>query len=1049
VSAGIGCPAAAPLVCIARDFTATESIVDEGIRMSLTFGSLTFASPWFLGLLIGLPLVFWWARRSMAGLGRMRALLAMGLRLTLIVLLVFALAEAQSQHRSQAVCVVYLLDHSQSIPREQRDAMFEYVIRDVAQYRDLDRGDRAGIIVFGREAAVEIPPTRDDFGWLRRSELLLPRLEEATDLAAAMKLAVSIFPPDSSRRVVIVSDGNENRGSARDIAFQYQQDGIGVDVVAVPLERGQDVSIERLVLPNRAHQDATIEARVVIVNDRLHDDDSGEPTRGTLRITRQNGNESQVVLSEEVTLAGGKNVYSLPHMADLGPGFYTYEALFQPADSAVIGASSIENKRAKAFTNVEGRGRVLLLENPDTAGGFDFLARRLRAAGITVDVRNSGELFSTFAELQSYDSVVLADLPRSYGPDAGEAISDQQIELLVRNTEFGCGLVMLGGPNSFGAGGWTNTRLEEASPLNFTVKNMKVVPAGALVIVIDKSGSMQGERIAMCRQAAIAAIKTLGSNDYVGVVVFDGDASWLVPLQKIAGRRDVMNSLIRRLGADGGTNMYPGMYKAYEALRTVDTPIKHMIVLSDGHTQPGEFDRLARTLRQEKITVSTVAVGQGADRPLLTRISQIGGGKFYNVVNSRLIPQIFIKEAMRVTRPLVYERREGFVPQIVGSHEALTGLTGQLPPIRGFVLTERKDNPLVHVGIKSPMPGDDEASTIFASWNYGLGRSVAITTDAGQRWAADWPDWEHYDRFYEQIVRWSMRPGGDQGDVLVATQIIDDRLQVVVTAVDEEGRPRNFLDLKTMVMTPGQGVESLSFQQAAPGRYVGEFPVEEPGNYFLMVQPGVGSRPVRVGVHVPASVEFMDRETNWNLLQSLADMPPVGGEPGILRRDGLRVHSEETAAYDTFRPTLASSIAVRDLWPFLVVFTSCALFLDVLVRRVAIDWAGRAAALRKRLQRPAREFAGRETVDRLRARKAAVQQNFEVRDWAPSMDLGDEPQKSLAGEILDKPPKRQAPPEFASSEGWSQGSQDDSYTSRLLQAKRRARRSAGDAEDSK
>lgn len=993
---------------------------------------LNFAAPVFLGLLGLLIWFLWISRRSLAGWGWFRRLTAIGLRVLVVVLIVFALADAETKQAHEKICVVYLLDQSDSIPVAQRSAMFEYVSRDVERFRDGQIGDLAGVIVFGREAAVEIPPT-ESFGWIGKRETIVPRISEATDVTAAFKLALTIFPPNVARRVVLISDGNENRHSSLEAANEFKNQGIGIDVVAIPVEQESGVFVERIVVPHRVKQDSMIDARVILDNTMVGNAGENNPPEiaGHLKITRKIGDSSEVMISQDISLPPGKTVFSLPHRTDQGSGFYSYEATFAPHDPALAARTPQAQRRAEGFTNVEGQGRVLLLENPEAPGGFETLVRSLRTAGIMVDVRNDGELIGSFTELQNYDTVVLADLPRVTGIENGQLITDQQIELLVRNTEMGCGLVILGGPNSFGAGGWANTKLEEASPVNFTVKNSKVLPQGSLVIVLDKSGSMQGDKINSARQAAVASIQTLGDNDYVGVVAFDSGAHWAVPFQQIAGRRDVMRSLVRRIGADGGTDIYAGMKTGYEGLRKATSGIKHMIVLSDGLTPPAEFDALARKMRADGITISTVAVGADADRNLMTRIARIGAGRFYNVTDSKMIPRIFMKETLRVTRPLIFEQENAFVPSIVGYHDALAGLENPLPPIRGFVLTERKESPLVHVAIESPLPREDGVNTIMASWNYGIGRSVVVTTDAGQRWAAQWPDWAQYTRFYEQMIRWSMRPSGQEGIFSASAQAIDGKLVSTLTATDNAGQPLNSLNVVAFVVTPSQEIKSLPFHQIAPGRYVGEMLSDEPGNYFLSIRPSLEHQVITIGTQLQAAQEARETSTNWNLLTRLSEQTPDGGQAGFLKADGVLSSSPVAFESHSFRKTLVKPFDFRDIRPLLVVLAAGALFLDVLVRRVSFDpslWAKKTWSLFRKRDRSAPQVA---TISRL---KAKVDQ---VRSETPTWEY----QSDANEEILSATPERKATekktagPTLGSDQERSE--QKLSYTERLLAAKRR------------
>jgi uncharacterized protein YegL len=571
----------------------------------------------------------------------------------------------------------------------------------------------------------------------------------------------------------------------------------------------------------------------------------------------------------------------------------------------------------------------------------------------------------------------------------------------------------------------------------FTIRNAKVVPSGALVLVIDKSGSMEGEKMVMCRQAAAEAVRVLGANDHIGVVAFDGAAQTVVPIQQVQDRREGIGRRIGRLAAGGGTDMYPGMRQGFLQLQSVEAAVKHMILLTDGQTQAGDFENLTRALRRANVTVSAVAVGSDADRNLLSNIASQGGGKFYHVTSPRAIPRIFVKEAMRVSKPLVYEREEGFSPQMVFPHEILSGMEEPFPPITGFVLTDVKTSPLVEVALRSPLPAEEQSSTVLASWQYGLGRFVVLTTDAGSRWASSWTQWENYDALFTQIVRWSMRPSGHEDDYLIAASVEDGRIRVVVTALDQEREFVNFLDMASRVTTPDLQTVEMRIEQTAPGRYVGELAVDDPGSYFLAIDPGRGRGATRLGVSVPHAAEYKQREPNWLLLQSLASQTPVGGERGILlqgQQQSLVDH--ELLALDPFRSTLAAARNLRDAWPLLLLIAACVFFADVLVRRVAIDPAAMLALHRSWLRQRPRERPREQFIERLRSRKAEIQQQLAHHPHAarfeqPAVDAAVSPRDAIAEDL--EPIGRPLP---ASAAVATQEAPASSYTSRLLQIKR-------------
>jgi uncharacterized membrane protein len=999
---------------------------------------IAFAAPWYLAILAAVPLLWILSYRRLAGLGKVRRIIALAMRSFLLALLALALAEPQLLRVSDRLTVIYLLDQSASIPVARRKGMVEYVKAEVRQHRGAN--DRAAVIVFGGNAAIEVPPLGEDFRLPVSAESAID--PECTNIAAAMKLAHAAFTENSSKRIVIVSDGNQNQGDAVVEARALAAAGVGIDVVPVRYHSRAEIAVERVMLPGDVHLGQPFDLRVVVSNTRDPipvdpESDERNDVRARLVISQIVDDRPVVVSDQHVPLKQGKNVFYIRQTIE-SPAFYTYEARIlpdRPEDDALP-----QNNRAAAFTHVRGKGQVLLIEDAEHPGEHGLLVERLRRQGLEVTVRNTASLFSSLAELQPYDTVVLANVPRT--SDEQVSFTDEQIDMLVRNTQqLGAGLVMLGGPNSFGAGGWAGTELEKAMPVDFQIRNAEVVPRGALVMVIDKSGSMAGPKIAACKAAAIAAAKVLGPHDFIGVVAFDVAASWIVPIREVGDAAKVVRQ-IEQLGGDGGTNMMPGMTEGYQALNRVNAPLKHMIVLTDGLTGgTGYPEFAARIHRDSNITVSCLAVGDDADKALMQAIAAAGGGNSYNVNSPRAIPRIFQHEAMRVARPLIYESETGMTLQKESAHEMLNGIGG-LPPITGFVLTHRKDNPLAEVFLQAPKPAAAENRAILAGWTYGLGRVVALTTDDGGRWTKAWPGQAVYDRFFGQIVRWSMRPAGDEGKFITTFEPRDGRMQVVVNALNKNDEFLNFLSMTGSVVGPDlKKPLPLEIEQSGPGRYVGSFPAKVAGSYFISIDTGRSTAAVRAGVEVPYSDEFRDRDANEALLRQLAATAPKGGVPGTVIEESPRDPGPGLLAVDTFRHDLPVVHAMREIWHWMLLAASCLLLGDTFIRRVHVHFAWLtplAARCRDFFLRRHPQPAQMPYIERLQSRKAEVAGQLEqlrgARRFEPSSDaiVQAEPSAGPAAEASGAAaPLAQAtlspdePPE-------------ESYTERLLRAKKKA-----------
>ena len=820
------------------------------------FGTdLVFDSPWWLLLLLLIPVLWVFSYKSLSGLGTTRRVMALAFRTIVFLLIVLALAEAQWRRTSEKMTVIYLLDQSESIPAEQRRAMLDYVIKEVSTHRDVDREDRAGLIVFGRDAAIEVPPFEDDIQLAGKLETVLDLRKDATNLAAAMKLAQATFPEDSAKRIVIVTDGNENIGDARAVGGLMTRDGVGIDIVPVEIGDRAEVAVEKVTLPEDVRKGQPLVATMVLNNmtQPTTENPTGE-VKGTLRLVRSAGGEEQTLEESDVALAPGKNVFqSRVHEIERSQ-FYTYEARFEPADPTQDNMR--QNNRASAFTHVRGKGHVLLIEDFNNQGEFKQLVDLLQRKNIEVTVRESSTAFTSLADLQAYDTVILANVARS-SPDEVDGttrinkfFSDDQIDMLVQNTQqMGAGIVMIGGDRAFGAGDWADTELEKAMPVDFTIRNAKIRGVGALVLLMHACELPEGNHWE--KVVARQAVKGLGSMDFCGLLGWDnfkGRDDWMWKDNNGNGLIRVGNAQQMMINKIGG--MSPGdmpdfdsaMQKALAGFnRCTQATTKHMIIISDGDPSAPSRAVMNGFINAPRgttkgIQISTVAIGTHGppgSTPLQSIATQTGG-KYYVVNNANALPRIYQREVRRVARPLIYEK--SLTPQVVYRHEMLSGIdVDALPTITGFVLTERKENPLVEVTALTDQPAGEKNGTILASWNYGLGRTVVFTTDAGTRWAKDLSNWEYHDQFFQQMIEWSMRPSVEEGKFNIATDVKDGKVNIIVTALDKDDEFLNFIEMGGHVVGPDNKAFDVPIRQVAPGRYVGEFKADDSGSFLVNV----------------------------------------------------------------------------------------------------------------------------------------------------------------------------------------------------------------------
>jgi uncharacterized membrane protein len=916
-----------------------------------------------------------------------------GLRILSVVLLLAALAELQLRLVPDGTEVTFVVDRSLSIPDVQQKLELDIVN---ASRPAMDpRRDRARLVVFGAEAFTEAVVTPDEVVTDVRSALERGH----TNIAGALRLALDSFEPGRRRRVVLLSDGNETEGSARAIAAQAASAHTRIDVVPLEYEYEREILVDKLVVPTEAKLGEPFRVRAVLQASRA------TPAHVTLY---RNG---APIEQRSLTLERGANVETFDTTIS-EPGFHRLTCRVEPVNRD--DDTCYQNNEATGFVRLAGHATVLYVHRDAEGARSAPLLDALRSEKIEVTELPGRLLPTNPGDLQQYDAVILDDVP------CGELSRAQvdAIEFAVANE--GLGLAMIGGESSFGAGDWQDTPVEKALPVLCDPGSTVVRPSLALVLCLDRSGSMSEQtadgkrKIDVAREGALLAARQLAKKDLVGVVGFDDRPAWIAPLKSRAAHGNSLEDSVRALEPGGGTALAPALEACAEALEHADASVKHVVVLTDGLSEPGDFAQVAARFKRDQITVSTVAVGLDADEAFLQRLASFGGGKFYSVKVASGVPRIFLEETKRVARSLI--REAAFAPRLVQSGEILSGL-GALPTLRGHVLTEAKPNAQV-------LLVSDEGRPVLATGQHGLGRTLAFTSDAKQRWAAGWLGWNGFVPFWAKAVR-SISKAVDEDGFEVKTRVEGSRGHVTLDAVDRQGAFVENLDVAAAVRSPQDERSEVKLRQVGPGRYEGDFAVNDIGVYAVSVRTKDRAGPARhaltTGLVVPYSEEYRKRTSNRPLLEEIARA--TGGavvEPHIaLDGPGPRFHG-------FFHPEFDADAVLVGVWPWLLGAALGLFFIDVALRKFAIESDRARAWLLAMLGpgAPRAEPAPSAATTRLLARKEQVRRE----EATPSAPPPTTPNAGLPAQ----PRGDQGPPEVPTSPSSAP------HTQRLLDAKRRA-----------
>ncbi|MGH2453753.1 MAG: VWA domain-containing protein [bacterium] len=871
---------------------------------------------WIVPVLLGLVLLVleWalWLRTLPAPLLRPRRRPLLLLRLGVLALLLVALAGLQIARGGGDLSLIFALDLSDSVAAAERERAFALM---PAAARLGRPGDRYGLVSFGEGAAVEEGLTTTP-----RFALSAPPSGLRTDVGAAIRAALGLLPPEEGR-IALLTDGLDTEGGASRAAAIAAAAGVELYLVPLTAPAGPEARIAALTVPRAVRVGERFEARVWVA--------ASAPASGTLSL-RARGRE---VWRGPAAVREGSTLLRIPLQATAS-GVLTYEA------TLTVSPDDLEdNNRAHALLQVLGPPEVLYV----TAQEGGALARWLRAQGVALRAIAPEDLPTETAALTSTPAVVLDDVP------ATSLTPAQMRALSTYVTALGGGLLAVGGPHAFGVGGYAGTDLEAVLPVSMDVRHRVAIPSLAVVLVVDASGSMGsfgGEiaKVELAKEAAQAVVDLLGARDLIGVIAFDQEPHWLVrPME--ASRRDQILSQVSRITAGGGTNLYPALQEAYRALQGAGAKVKHVIVLSDGQTDPGDFERLVGRMKRAKITVSSVAIGGDADREIMRDLAGWGGGRYYFTRDLYTIPQIVTAEAVLATRAYLIEER--FRPRAAPGSPLLEGLT-PLPALRGYVATAAKPSGTLHA-----LTGQQDP--LLATWQIGLGRAAAFTSDATARWAAEWYGWPGAPAFWSRLLRWVVAP--PQVPLEVRAGLERDRVRIVLDARDPQGRRLTDLRAEAQIV----GAAAVSLTQTAPGIYEGEAAVRTPGAYLVTVEARRNERVAGVGrttVTVPYSPELI---------------PPDGGSGAVARL------VEETGARVVTTPAELAApppggARRQPLWPYLVTSALGLFVIDVALRRLPV----------------AREIAARALaalgawVRRAPARAGSEDREYEVADqWRP------------------------------------------------------------------
>ncbi len=732
--------------------------------------------------------------RSLRIGNKVRKFFITGIRITLFSLIICAMADISVNVSSKNTGTVFLIDVSESFAANKEEAV-QMVQNALAE---LPKGNRAAVVAFGADARVEQFMT--DASMFTGVETM--PVVTSTNIEKAVRAGMALFDDDEAKRIVLVTDGNQNEGQLDKMSAVLLAENVEVNVLKKDLKISNEAYISDLSVPEKIQAGDKFRVQVEV--------ESTVKTNAILQLYTGGRLSKQ----ENVVLQEGSNSFIFQDTRKK-EGFAEYKAVIIPDKDTI----SLNNEY-QAFTEAGGAEKVLLIEGVrNEAKEFKKL---LYSSNVIYEVVNPGSAPAKLEAMNKYKCIIMENT----SADSLPAGFKNSISSYVK--DYGGGFITIGGKRSFALGGYKNTPIEDVLPVNMDISQDKKIPEMAMVMVIDKSGSMTmddsgNSKLEMAKDAAASAIDNLRDTDSAGVLSFDDMYGWNVKIQKAKDKEDIKGG-IYGIKEGGGTNIYPAVREAFDKIKDLDCQIKHIILLTDG--QDGFYNgypSLIEKLEKNNITLSTVSIGTDADDRFLERLAETSGGRFYNTKAGTELSRIFAQEVYLAQKEYIVNRV--FTPIIkttssILSEEAHEGL----PAMAGYIATSIKPE------AQQVLSSDKDNDPVLACWQYGLGRTVAFTSDITNQWTGNYASWSGYPGFWKNIINWVTDIAEEEGSTISVSQE-GSKGRIVYTTKDYSGKTK----IKATCTGEDGKKEEIELKATSPGVFEGETEAADTGIYSINV----------------------------------------------------------------------------------------------------------------------------------------------------------------------------------------------------------------------
>ena len=806
-------------------------------------------------------------------------------RILVIIFIVCAMADITLSIKGKNISTIFILDVSDSMSNFKEKGI-EFIDKAL---EEMPKNNKAGVVVFGDNASIDkVMDNKKEYSGIKSAPL-----KSATNIEEAINTSFSLFDKNASKRIVLITDGEENKGDLLNSVVLLNKENIDLKVYKVSNESGNEVYVESVKVPDNISIGEEFTVTTTI--------ESNVQTKG--KLTLFSGRDKKA--EEEVEIQKGTNTFVFKDVQTTG-GFKNYRVLIE-ADEDTNGI----NNEYSCFTNVIAPPNILVIQGKENSALG--VIETLKNTSCNYNIVSPNSAPRNLNELLEYKTIVLCDVHKD---DLNSGFMDN-IESYVK--DYGGGVVTFGGENSYALGGYKNTSLEKILPVNMDKKGKNEVPPISISLIIDKSGSMSsgnGEvsKLTLAKEAAMNALDSLRESDEINVIAFDDTYQNVVEMQSASDIKNI-KEMIGGITVGGGTSIYPALEQGYKAQLNSKGKIKHIILLTDGEDSfsLSNYTSLVNDIKNEGITLSTVSVGEDANESLLQALANQGSGRYYHTDKYTDIPRIFAREVLLSAG--TYIINEEFTPSISSNSEILSGINTKegIPDLKGYIGTSIKEN-------ATEILTSNHHEPILASYRYGIGKTVSWTSDINGQWSSDYLTWNKGAQLIKNAIYWTIPELSDEGKLSIS-QEGNEALIEFYSDSNLEGSK-----IKAIYNSESGSNGEIELIEEEPGKYTGKVKLDEIGFYNFNVREEKDGEIIN-NYTGAFSLQYSDEykfNKNKDKVKTL-----------VSEVDGKFINNSK----DVFKGELKEAYKKINLSNIFLIFALVLFFLDIVYRRLNLDFS--------------------------------------------------------------------------------------------------------------